>query len=140
MREITRDQVLGMAAGRELDSLVAEKVFGWRRIKGPKFDYDGPVESNDVLIPPTIIDEDEAFRMMPPKGAIPFFYFVHRGYSTDIAAAWEVVEKSLKDIKRVTLYKMPGGTWCCKVSDISCYDESAPVAICKAALLTTIQE
>lgn len=90
---MTREEILAMETGRELDALIAERLFGWRRIKGPKFDYDGPCESGDVLIPPTIVNDDEAFQMMPPRGSIPFYYFVNRKWSTDISAAWEVVEK-----------------------------------------------
>lgn len=45
-----------LEAGREMDALIAEKVFGWRKVKGPKTDYNGPCESFDVLIPPSIDD------------------------------------------------------------------------------------
>lgn len=58
-----------MKPGRELDSLVAEKVMGWRK------DSDGDWER-------------------PSKDAIDGWYPDHLfPYSTDIAAAWEVVEK-----------------------------------------------
>ncbi|SYX85918.1 BC1872 family protein [Paenibacillus alvei] len=90
---MTREQILSMTPGRELDAIVCELIYGWRRIKGPKTDYEGPCEYGDVLIPPTILSEDEAYRMMKPKGAIPFGYFVNRRYSEDISAAWELVEK-----------------------------------------------
>jgi hypothetical protein len=123
-----------MKAGRELDALVAEKVMGWQRITGPKTDYDGPCEYGDVLIPPTI-SEDEAFRMMPPKGAIPFYYFVNRNWSTNISDAWQVQEKSIActmfrdtDGYEVDLvYKRSQG-WIRGVA------ETAPLAICLAAL------
>lgn len=77
-----------LEAGREMDALIAEKVFGWRKVKGPKTDYNGPCESFDVLIPPSI---DDPFPFYPPKGAVPPYYFC-RKWSTDIALAFEVVE------------------------------------------------
>lgn len=90
---MTRDKILGMEPGRKLDAWVAEKVFKWRNVHGPKTDYDGPCESFDVLVPPTI---DDPFPLYPPRGAIKPWYFC-RKWSTDISAAWEVVEK-LKEI------------------------------------------
>lgn len=78
---------------RERDAWIAEVVFGWRRIKGPKTDYDGLCEYGDVLIPPEITSEEEAFRLMPPKASIPFTYFVNRKWSTDIPAAWTVLDE-----------------------------------------------
>ena len=61
-----------LEAGPELDALVAEKVMGWRMIR------------NDPLLSHTgWIDGDgrKRTRYDPPP------------YSTDIAAAWEVLEK-----------------------------------------------
>ncbi|QYK68296.1 hypothetical protein [Paenibacillus sp. S02] len=91
---LTREQVLGMELGVDLDAMVAEFVFGWTRITGPTQDYHGPVEHGDVLIPPNT-STDEALRMMPPKGSIPFTYFVNRHWSKSISAAWKVEENML---------------------------------------------
>jgi len=59
-----------MQAGRELDALVAEKVMGWKWLER---------------------DEFNEYRHLTPNGqkiqvAVP-------RYSTDIAAAWQIVEK-----------------------------------------------
>ena len=66
-----------MNAGRELDAIIAEKVMGWHLV---------PVkELCAVLMPPEITgviwDDDLIMKYQVPP------------YSTDIAAAWQVVEK-----------------------------------------------
>ena len=96
---MTRDEILSMKPGRELDELVAEKVFKWRKVHGPKTDYDGPCESFDVLIPPTI---DDPFPLYPPKGAIKPWWFC-RNWSTDISTAFEVWEHDRSEDWRMTL-------------------------------------
>lgn len=86
-------------AGRELDALVAEKVMG--------------VETMQKLYP----------SMMAKGGAwLPHF-------STDIAAAWEVVEKMRREgyIFDIEIRKDYVGVNCE-------HCESAPLAICLAAL------
>jgi hypothetical protein len=145
---MTRDEILRMKPGRELDILIAEKVFGWKRIEGPHYDYNGPCEYGDVLIPPEM-SEDEAFAMMPPKGKVPLGYFVTQKYSTDISAAWEIIEKfPIFEIEKHSIfsstYFLPptwpkDGIWCVLMDEkwnrFVGYGETAPEAICKAALL-----
>jgi len=80
---MTRDEILAMEPGRELDALVAEKVMGWAW-----GDMDSGLEG---LLPP------QDFRVY---GLTPLLIFDDLGhlhgmpnYSTDISAAWGVVEK-----------------------------------------------
>lgn len=80
-----------LPASRELDFQVAMHVFGWRLFRGPSYDYDGPCESFDVAIPPTVTDAElESGFIWPPRGVIKPWYFC-RKWSTDIAEAWHVV-------------------------------------------------
>ncbi len=107
-------------AGRELDALIGEKLFG----VSYEFVYD------DYMIP----DPDD-----------PIAYDVCPHYSTDITAAWQVLEKLLtmtenQDIHLEHLGSGEEGYW--GVS--TCYEmgewkdwaraETAPLAICLAAL------
>lgn len=134
---------------RERDAWIAEVLFGWYRIKGPKTDYDGLCEYGDVLIPPEITSEEEAFRLMPPKGSIPFDYFVNRKWSTDISEAWKVVEKMLethwvdiysgKGSKLVKTYECRMGKYGVPSATHSADADTAPEAICKAALLAVLE-
>jgi hypothetical protein len=144
---LTSEEMLAKGPGKELDALIAEHIFGWRRIKGPKFDYDGPCESNDVLVPPTITSAEEAFRYMPPKGVIPFTYFVNRGWSKDISAAWEVVTHLMNDHKDVLVQGVSfekNRLFDCAIYEyedelvVTSMQSSAPEAICKAALLAVL--
>lgn len=137
-----REQILAKKPGPETDVLIAEYIFGWRKMPGPKTDYDGPCESYDVLIPPTI---DDPFPLYPPRGAIKPWCFCHL-WSTDLPAAWEVAEK----FERITIERTVHGSehgWCCEVFTYDngykltmnyAYAEKAPEAICKAALLSKL--
>lgn len=140
--EMMKEEILALKPGRGLDALVAEKVFGWRRIEGPHYDYDGPCEHGDVLIPPHIT-EAEAYSMMSPRGRIPLGYFVHKKYSSHISAAWEVIDKLLDEgiypniqcLGNIVSIYITGE----KPNRIkllaSAYGDTMPEAICKAALL-----
>lgn len=117
---MTRDEILKLEAGRELDALVAEKVMGY-----PKeiISINGSVKSPNGDWMVREIDE----------------------YSTDISAAWEVAEKL-------------GSFWIDHtVSDLGIDVEfftsldhskerlvatadTAPLAICRAALLAVMED
>lgn len=126
-----------MKPGRELDALVAEHVFKWRKVPGPKTDYDGPCESFDVLVPPTIGDP---FLLYPPRGTIRPWWFC-KEWSTDIFAALEILEK-LKQTHWVTIETDRNGLYYCSFTPFDSNGEMSPFtknlseAIAKAALLT----
>ncbi|MHB9144683.1 MAG: BC1872 family protein [Symbiobacteriia bacterium] len=110
MPELTRETILAMKPGRELDALVVLKVFGR--------------ESR-------VSDGERYFcgKGLPPK--VP-------NYSTDIADAWGLVRHS----NATFLEKWTGQNgpvWVCRISpelSRTVRDaESAPEAICKAALI-----
>ena len=138
-----------MKAGRELDALVAERVMGWHREVDATYDYDHVQHGNEVLLPPgeTLYSLRE---MLPRKGIIPFAYFVSERYSTEVAAAWRVVQRM-----RLLGYRATVQTWVNSADVIVLFykpedtynpdrhvgvtDDTAPLAICRAALaaLTT---
>jgi len=89
-----------MSPGRELDALIAEKVMAWSR----------PVKHEGCLM------------QLPPNSSKGEPYSEAPNYSTDIAAAWEVVKK-LRSMGLVI-----------HDSFISVDPDSAPHAICLAAL------
>lgn len=93
---MTRDEILAMPAGREMDVLVGRHVM-------------------DLVGPPDLYWE----------------------YSTDISAAWMVVEK----FPAVSL-TFRGKYWFCDVNQVD-FDysqaETAPLAICRAALLAVTE-
>ena len=113
---MARDEILKMEAGRELDALVAEKIFGFVDLGPLQFAglrYQKPTTDGVVVL-----------------GRLPY-------YSTDIAAAWQVVEKYRCGFKLefVDLYRR----WYCEFTINenlqSALAETSPHAICRAALL-----
>ena len=130
-----------MPAGRELDALVAEKVMGWCITAW----NDGEPWGNREVFPPfepingipadcDCISHSEAGE--PPH------------YSTDIAAAWEVVEKLDGGGERGTFWWMissPGNDTMYSarifegsVEIVGAMAPTAPLAICRAALRTVV--
>lgn len=117
-----------MPAGREMDALVAEKVMGW------------------ILSPAKWLVRDRKAIAIPgnPIGPKTWEDLDAPGlprYSTDIAAAWQVVEK-LFAIGSFFSVESPnnGVGWSCGITrgrDTIEYilADSAPLAICRAALL-----
>lgn len=109
---------------RELDALVAEKVMGWMKTPGKVEQVwvrpGGPVPFEDV------------YKVQPPN------------YSTDIAPAWEVVEKLIaynpfweeNNCLQFLLTPTAPKGWCCNFGDDNtlAYGDAASHAICLAAL------
>jgi hypothetical protein len=120
---MTAEQIDAMPAGREMDALVAEKVMGFVVMRHR--DVDGQhIEHNP----------DELMR--GPDGEAPRYAYMvpvdH--YSTDIAAAWEVVEKLVSE---QGLHLWWHNVWLVDFALSGAQRaETAPLAICRAALKT----
>lgn len=105
-----------MEAGRELDALVAEKVMGLTPVEWSGWEGDLSLVYGD----------------QETGGIVP-------RYSTDIGAAWEVVEK-LKQDRTVHLWSVPSGYMVqmtgvnAKMLEVIGQADTAPLAICRAAL------
>jgi len=106
-----------MNAGRELDALVAEKVMGWKRLDLGPINGIRWIKGKDVI-----------------ESEFPF------SYSTDISAAWEVVEK-LRAVGVEIVVVAHSVKFSCCVNDTETGKTSflslaatAPRAICKMAL------
>jgi hypothetical protein len=131
-----KNKILAMVTGRELDAFVAEKVFGlecfadkqvWVGSGMPHMQY----WSGAVHYPAYWNSDHEQALSIPD-------------YSDDIAAAWEVIEEMrIKGfaivLQRQGDYFAPDDLWECQFGHKPmAKDESAQVAICKAALLAMI--
>jgi hypothetical protein len=142
-----------MKAGRELDALVAEKVMGWSALEFVK--HSGPLNMDfperHLIAPgrdrvPHVSQETfpDGKTIGPVPGRVPH-------YSTDIAAAWEVVEKvaawSFEVIRRehdpgkilwlASIYPRAekyADRWDSSKGTLFIEGKSAPHAICLAAL------
>lgn len=109
---LTREQIFAMTAGREMDKLVAERVMGTSGIFNVS---------------------EHWFFAESVKRSLP-------SYSANISHAWEVVEKIQSD----------GWSWDMVMINVAhevdvrfgkcrAASKNVPEAVCKAALLTTIQ-
>ena len=123
----TAQPSVAMNPGRELDALVAGKVMGWKRLDL------GPING---------IRWKKGNRMIESEH--PF------SYSTDISAAWEVVEK----FECLYLFRCVSGPFEGKYECKLVFEEgpdndkrrfyavaeTAPLAICRAGLRTVAQK
>lgn len=157
---MTREEILAMPAGREMDALVAEHIFGYRWVQAPKHDAKGPLpEQGRVLAPP---DLPEDMIHWPPIGVVGphFFTAVHR-WSERIESAWKLVEHFRDASPRRAIlndgtyyqprfeiqtgdgghngppffcaFELPGG-----IDSRCAWGDTAPLAICRAALMTVL--
>lgn len=115
---------------RRIDALIAEHVFGWEiSTRTNKVWSDGRNNIDEGYL------EFEGLRGCPPDKTVdrPI-----RHYSTDLDAAWEVVEK-LEDYDPVILQcgvpdTPKGWLWSCDFEGTSAEHENVATAICLAAL------
>lgn len=136
---MTRDEILNMPAGEEIDALIAEHVFGDKKPTQA-------LDANHVMLsmigvthPYTSAGGSWTGVAYWEEGDIP--RWVAKNYSTDIAAAWEVVDK----LYGITLVRHKV-FWHC-IFDKSTEGErdedymqgdTVPLAICRAALLAVM--
>lgn len=139
---MTRDEILNMPAGREMDALVGKMLGLDVRLSES---WVGDLSILGVSDKVTFVGEFTAEREWVDEGD---FYYVdangsHRllDYSTDIAAAWSITDKFYS----VDLMRISNGTiYECYVvkktnKDGHANAETAPLAICRAALLAVTE-
>lgn len=119
-----------LSAGRELDVLVAEKILGW--------EVGVSAQSGRYCLPPDSTRSEYAITWNNHDSKLPC-------YSTDIASAWQVVEKMREKGYEVCIGLVTDGVFC-RMDDepgecagrasVDWRDGSTPLAICLAALRT----
>ena len=119
MSTLTRERILQMPAGPEMDALVAELI------GAEMFPSRRTFEARSFVG----IEESE---------------FRHRPYSTSDAAALEVLRATLQDGDAITI-RYEGGNWKISRRNLNlgmeevASGETLPLAICRAALLAKVQ-
>ena len=109
-----------LSAGHEMDALVAEHIMGWER-QGSGWNVNGSISWPD-----------------PEGNTTPLAWVKDFPFSSDIAAAWQVVEKLILDNKLFELefYQESVDSrprWGAAFG-IESYADTAPLAVCRAAL------
>lgn len=127
---MTWDDVMGLE-GRELDAAVAELVLGLRVVECDPVDgrY-GPYTAREGHWTRVNGETYPLLDLLPE-------------YSTDIAAAWEVVEHLATPEESITIFPSTyvKGDWIVAVggAGVVASSKSAPEAICRAALLAALK-
>jgi len=133
---MTRDEILNMPAGRELDALVVTQVLRWELFEDNSF-------STPKTIARTVIEDLFMWWNHPnvSSGDTPF------SPSTNIADAWRVVEQEpALGLWYVTQdwddgnEKYNAGMLMDQCIMADAYAETAPLAICRSALLAVMEE
>jgi hypothetical protein len=124
---MTKDEILSMEAGEKMDALIAEKVMGIdlsQICDGDMYDEDGDHWSCTSCSETGGWGTDFEHTISP------------KHYSTYIAAAWKVVEKlELSVVPYLGLVK-----WHAANEKVIAFAAAAPLAICRAALLSTLKK
>jgi hypothetical protein len=132
---MNRDEILKMEAGVLMDALVAERVMGWHNVHKTSFYNDTATHWQSSLGDAFLVGakDDKMYEYR-----IPY-------YSTDIAAAWEVVEKLQSQNIKVTISTF-GENWWIEIFDYTtekvvrkAFGTTAPLAICRAVLLAVME-
>ena len=147
MPDLTPAQVLKEPAGPRINAWIAERVMGWKR---------GQRGNWIVSVPPNHewLSDDGGWEPTTKEVTFPLEDLHIPAYSTDIAAAWEVVEGIRGPVQHcllVDLSNCPAGDWQCTIREaVKATDwherdiargraPTAPLAICRAALLIMLE-
>jgi len=119
--------------GPELDALVEKRIFGRKWVLHQYVKVNGTVHATPTWLLLGQCPSD------PPWGTVPAQVPPPR--STDIGAAWEVVEAFAANGWRPWVRRADNGTWLCRMTRKLHYwnaqADTAPHAICLAALETS---
>lgn len=132
---MTRDEILNMKAGREMDALIAIKVMGWEwKPVGDRF------INHERLTHP---DGKHYGGMRYSDGEIEYTNRLEE-YSTNMGAAWEVVEAMEGkwfwfSLSNVVPNSGDAIVYEAKFNQVYTCEETAPLAICRAALLAVVE-
>jgi hypothetical protein len=134
---MSEEDVDKMQAGPALDALVGEKVMGWKLINlgRRKYDYASTDEDRRAALSGRgVFEWHWEGKDAPDDG------FAHEwNPSTDIAAAWQVVEKLHEpDTTDFSLNSATVG-WRARFGYVfKAFGDTAPLAICRAALKSSL--
>jgi ABA sandwich protein len=128
--KLTRDEILNMPAGREMDILMIDIVGGELIDKAIHYDASMGIRY--------AIQDDGVWRFQP---GLAWLW----SPSTDIAAAWEVVKKMPDGFElRLHQHKLIREAWQAEfhepgTENFMVLAATAPLAICRAALLAVLE-
>jgi hypothetical protein len=138
---MNKEQISNMPAGREMDALIAERVMGMQW-------YSWTDEAMGGIIRGLRFPDRFSYAVLEFYERTTIEYPALEPYSTDVKAAWGVVEK-MTPLYRFGLAQVESGRfWFAQFENIEHFgeweafeseDETAPLAICRAALLAVLE-
>ncbi|QUL57546.1 hypothetical protein KDC22_14345 [Paenibacillus tritici] len=135
---LTREEILAMEPGPELDKLIAEHVMGWSIYR---FDKDVPERCYYMLVDKSFDPVvDGGYWNAGERKTEEEAWNDNRPFSTDISAAWEVLNKVIEMGMEINVgfYQK----WDCALdyrgTQWNEQADTAPEAICKTALLAVL--
>jgi hypothetical protein len=139
---LTLEEIKNLPAGKELDAAIAEHVLGHIWLHNKRYGVLRPSDEADL-----IVEDGHSNYGKHPEG---HWIGPDDKYSTDLAAAWEVIEavRKLGWYSQHTDLTLDSGTdwWAWHFlnhappgnEQVSAYAATAPLAICRAALLVLL--
>lgn len=132
---ITREEILAMPAGAEMDAMIAEEVMGWHL-----------VVEEDTNWKRYWHDDENHYQHMAAKDGDNYgdgedFHLIFWHPSQSILWAWDVVERLDSSFSLARAWLLEDANWkgySFWVGGVSAFGETAPLAICRAALLAVI--
>lgn len=125
-----------MKAGTDLDNLVAEKVMGWYRKDYRETGFAKQLERQGKSLHPDWRPAQEYWYCLE-NGKDERKASLSWSPSTDIAAAWQVVDRMKDQYTFMLSYRQHDGDYFVCFDPVNRYEEiadTAPLAICLAAL------
>jgi len=142
---MTHEEIDKMEAGEEMNALITEKVMGWRvMFMDRRYDDDGWSQRGPFSSPGMCANKAIAY--YEESNGVCLVEVEDFSPSTDIAAAWQVAEKTdlfkehklKKESKEFVIYRDEWSSFCDEPAELDCVvlskSESFPVVICRAAL------
>ena len=149
---MTRDEILNLKANRNTNALIAERVMKWQAWTEQRGPYTYFIWQQKGKPEPYYQSRDwEVQKKRYAKiGALEFDPHKHieaglRNFTGDISEAWQVVKKVDRPVSIIES-AIRDGFWCEFLMDfdkdrvIDAKAETVPLAICRAALLTTLED
>lgn len=140
MTELTREKILSMEPGRELDALVAKHVKGCENAPSIFYSDLDITKSYYCIVGSPASEEVNVIEYIDGEWIQYSF-----NPSTDISAAWEVLEKMKQKDYLFSITNTVGGWYVVSLTDwggncniYKVENKPVPEAICKAALLAVM--
>lgn len=140
----TKQEIENTPAGQKMNAWIAEYLMGYEWIQAPKFDYDGPLPEQGLVLAPSRCKGDD-YRW-PPRGVIAPYAFIN-GQDCHWSSRFELISDLIEKLKQrrfyIDLFLNEHLNYAIVHKGIKKYSgkakESIVLALCRAALLAVLE-